>query len=427
MKNNTKLIAVLMVLVMSVVTLSSCAGGRTIEDAPGDASAVVVEGKDEVRDVPYTGDPIIETVEIPGKVIEQLASELGGNDDGGNDDGGNDDGGNDDGGNEGGNDEGGNEGGGDDDGGDTDIEWTEDSLIPEYSEEDILSILCQNVRCMDDTKPSQGNPGYPGTSLAERHLRIKDEVEKTDPDLMGFQEVRRDWEKLLIGDYKSDYDYYYCYRYSGTDVAQDAGDECSAVFWKKDRFEKLDTGEFWLSSTPDSPSKFSDQEDQFRVCNWVKLKNKETGKKFVFASVHYSTDPKGRLKSAAVMNAQLKKVAGNLPIIAVGDYNSPYGSEEYNALVMGGVINDINVELGSYFEDRDFDRHSTSGGYKTPKFDANGEAFGSIIDYIMISYDQTGLYPLSYEVLQKKYGGDYVEDGYVSDHFGLLGKVVIPS
>lgn len=439
MKKSNKWIALLVVMMMSVTMLASCAGGRTYEDLAGSYGAVSVEGKDEVQNVPYTGDPIIDIVTIPGDTIYQTND--GGSDDGGNDNDANNNNNNGNSGNTENNDGNGenvnnsngdentNQGnGGDtsndnDEGKDDEDLWDEDSGIPKYTDADIITILDQNVRCISDAGE------YPGTTLENRHLRLKHQVDSLDPDVMGFQEVTPKWMELLAADYGKEYDYYYLFRESGKTTGGSAGDECEPVFWKKDRFTKLDEGHFWLGDTPNSPSIFAGQTDQHRICNWVKLKNKETGKQFVFASVHYSLDNKAREKSAAVMNSELKRVSNNgkLPIIVVGDYNMQIGSAEYSALLTEGLIADLNFELNL-----GYDGHSTGSGYKTPAnvFDENGEYINQngIIDYVMISYDSTGLYPLHYEVLQKKYGSAYnVADDYVSDHFGIHAKVVIPS
>ncbi|MBQ7095899.1 MAG: endonuclease/exonuclease/phosphatase family protein [Clostridia bacterium] len=420
MKKSNKWIALLVVMMMSVTMLASCAGGRTYEDLAGSYGAVSVEGKDEVQNVPYTGDPIIDIVTIPGDTIYVTNEGGTGNDNdinGSNsndnsedpDDNENIDNGND-------------QDIPDDNDEDEDI-WDEDSGIPKYTDADIITILDQNVRCISDAGT------HPGTTLENRHLRLKHQVDSLDPDVMGFQEVTPKWLEFLKEDYKDQYDYYHCFRESGTETGGGAGDECEPVFWKKDRFTKLDAGHFWLGDTPNSVSIFAGQTDQHRICNWVKLKNNETGKQFVFASVHYSLDNKAREKSAAVMNSELERISNNrkLPIIVVGDYNMNISSPEYNALVTEGLVGDLNFELNL-----GYDEHSTSSGYKTPAdaFDENGEYINQkgIIDFVMISYDSTGLYPLHYEVLQKKFGSAYnVEDDYVSDHFGIHAKVVIPS
>ena len=61
--------------------------------------------------------------------------------------------------------------------------------------------------------------------------------------------------------------------------------EFTAIYYKTDRFELLDEGNFWLSSTPDYPSLGWDA-DQVRLCTWGKFKDKQTG--FVFMFFNYA-------------------------------------------------------------------------------------------------------------------------------------------
>src|SRR5215217_3559565 len=51
------------------------------------------------------------------------------------------------------------------------------------------------------------------------------------------------------------------------------GGEFTAIYFDKDRFKKKDGGTFWLSETPDMPSKGWDAAI-IRICTWVKLHDK---------------------------------------------------------------------------------------------------------------------------------------------------------
>ena len=62
--------------------------------------------------------------------------------------------------------------------------------------------------------------------------------------------------------------------------------EHMGIFYKKDRFEKIKDGMFWLSETPDKPGFGWDA-----VCNrtvtWIKLKDKITKKTFYVFDTHF--------------------------------------------------------------------------------------------------------------------------------------------
>ena len=69
----------------------------------------------------------------------------------------------------------------------------------------------------------------------------------------------------------------------GRDDGKQAG-EHSAIFYRKEKFEVLDHGDFWLSTITDRPNKGWDAVLP-RICTWGKFRDKQTG--FTFLSLTY--------------------------------------------------------------------------------------------------------------------------------------------
>lgn len=69
---------------------------------------------------------------------------------------------------------------------------------------------------------------------------------------------------------------------AGRDDGKEKG-EHSAIFFRKERFTLLSKGDFWLSQTPDQPSFGWDATCCHRICSWVHLNDKKTGKNFYFS------------------------------------------------------------------------------------------------------------------------------------------------
>ena len=109
----------------------------------------------------------------------------------------------------------------------------------------------------------------------------------------------------------------------GRDDGKKAG-EHSAIFYRKDRFQLLTHGDFWLSTTPGKPSYGWDATGNRRICSWGKFKDKTDGKEFYFFCVHF--DDQGvvaRRESGKLMVKKIKEIAGDsYPIFCVGDFNS---------------------------------------------------------------------------------------------------------
>lgn len=97
--------------------------------------------------------------------------------------------------------------------------------------------------------------------------------------------------------------------------------EFSAVYFDKDRLTKKDGGTFWLSQTPDVPSKGWDAALN-RVCSWVKLYDKINKKEFIVFNTHYDhIGVQARIESAKLLKQKIQQIAPNLPVIFTGDLN----------------------------------------------------------------------------------------------------------
>lgn len=130
----------------------------------------------------------------------------------------------------------------------------------------------------------------------------------------------------------------YAYTGNGRDDGKDAG-EHSAIFYKKDRFKVLDSGNFWLRETPDQPGKGWDATCCNRICSWAKFKDIQSKKEFYFFNVHF--DHEGviaRQESGKLMVQKIKEIAKDVPVITTGDFNSTPETEQIQT--MQTLLND---------------------------------------------------------------------------------------
>lgn len=108
--------------------------------------------------------------------------------------------------------------------------------------------------------------------------------------------------------------------------------EFSAIFYNKKAFQLIDSGTFWLSPTPDVPSKGWDAAI-VRVCTWVKLMNRHVGKEVVVFNTHYDhIGEQARQESSKLIVQKIKEIAGNFPVILTGDFNSEPNSPAYKTV-----------------------------------------------------------------------------------------------
>ncbi|MBZ4190133.1 endonuclease/exonuclease/phosphatase family protein [Niabella beijingensis] len=136
----------------------------------------------------------------------------------------------------------------------------------------------------------------------------------------------------------------------GRDDGGDKG-EHSAIFYKKDKFTLLRSGDFWLSETPDKPGKGWDAKCCNRICSWVALKDKKTGKPFYFFSVHFDHEGKiARVESAKLMLKKIAAIAGRGNAVLVGDFNGDRNSEWYQTLANAPLLRDAYRDVKDPYE-----------------------------------------------------------------------------
>ena len=189
----------------------------------------------------------------------------------------------------------------------------------------------------------------------------------------------------------------------GRDDGKDAG-EHSAIFYRKDRFTLLKSGDFWLSETPDKPGKGWDATCCNRICSWVYLEDKITKKRFYTFNAHF--DHQGvvaRRESSKLIAAKIKEIAGQAPVLLTGDLNGGRDSEWYQTLATSGFLTDVFTKTPFPYAN-----NSSMNGFRTPR----GR---TVIDHIFMTKDFTAR---RWGILTDSYFGKYP-----SDHFPVLAVV----
>lgn len=159
---------------------------------------------------------------------------------------------------------------------------------------------------------------------ARRDLLVK-AIRNFDPDIMGTQEPVLSQTKWLAGQL-SEYEWVGRGRGRG-----EASSEMSVIFFKRDRFEVLESGEFWYSRTPEKPGTGSWGAWVPRMCNWVKLREKTgTGRELYVFNTHFEAfSSNSRIHSAQLLRSRIADIAGSSPVIVTGDFNSDPSDKPY--------------------------------------------------------------------------------------------------
>ncbi|MCV2420485.1 endonuclease/exonuclease/phosphatase family protein [Paucibacter sp. DJ2R-2] len=189
----------------------------------------------------------------------------------------------------------------------------------------------------------------------------------------------------------------------GRDDGKRAG-EHSAIFYRKARFEALSQGDFWLSQTPEVPSKGWDARCCNRLASWVQLRDRESQRRFYVFSVHFDHEGElARKESAQLLLRKVKEIAGTAPVFCLGDFNSTPETEQIQR--MQAALRDAYLVSQS-------PPYGPLGTFNGFKIDAEMKAR---IDYVFVS---AGISVLKYGVLS-----DSLSGRFPSDHHPLLLRV----
>ncbi len=155
-----------------------------------------------------------------------------------------------------------------------------------------------------------------------RFPEIRERLAGYAPDLIGFQETHTDTDIALI----APLDKYTLVTYHlGSFQYGDA-----ALLFKTDRFSLLDSGQLWLSPTPDLPLALGYRPlSVVRYVTWAVLQEKATGFSFVYVNTHFDNASANKDPSSFLFRERITSLAKNLPMIVTGDFNTMANNDRY--------------------------------------------------------------------------------------------------
>lgn len=169
-----------------------------------------------------------------------------------------------------------------------------------------------------------------------RHRRstLLETIRAYDPDLLGTQEVLADQVEELSAALTGHT------RWGvGRDDGVQAG-EFSALWFRSARFERLDGGTFWLSTSPDRPGSKSWDAALPRIASWVRLADRQAeGREFYWLNTHWDhRGEQARLESARLIRRWLAERRATGAVLVTGDFNAGEGSPPYRELTGGEPV-----------------------------------------------------------------------------------------
>lgn len=147
------------------------------------------------------------------------------------------------------------------------------------------------------------------------------------PDILSVQEARHSQAEDLAAMLPA-YEWY--------GIGRDGGDngEFNPLFIRKDRFEFLDKGHFWLAADSTDKPVVGWDAALTRVAVWAKLRDRITNETIVALSAHFDHRGKqSRLESMKLVKQRMETLANGRPIVLLGDFNARPETDAYQFMV----------------------------------------------------------------------------------------------
>lgn len=259
-----------------------------------------------------------------------------------------------------------------------------------------LKVMSFNLKFASESGPH---------AWSKRRPLVRDVIRAQAPDLIGTQEGLDG----QLGDIAADLP-----QYGRIGVGREGGakGEFSAIFYNKTRFKVLESGNFWLSDTPEVVGSRTWGNMLPRMVTWALLEDAATGTKLYHFNTHFDhLIPHARTRSAELL---ARRIAGRklaAPVVVTGDFNTDQRGNVHatlspatrNATALHDAFDTAQAREGQLV--------STFHNWKGP---ANG---GKRIDWILTSADFACK---KWKVLTQQENGMWP-----SDHFPIVSDLVL--
>ena len=224
----------------------------------------------------------------------------------------------------------------------------------------------------------------------QRLLRVVKALQNAAPDTFGLQEATPYWIEMLTRELGNDYAF--------VGEGRDGGNkgEYSPVFYRKSKFNLLDSGTKWLSATPDEKASKFESSSMPRIFSYALLESKADKSRYLHINTHLEhSNPTAREEQIEVLAAFARK-HGEQPILITGDFNSEYMHKPYAVLTANGFCDSAKIARVAQNTARTF-----LGDIKTPV------SFEKVIDFCFVKgVKQVTLY----RVITDKIDGEFPSD-----------------
>ncbi|RYY18824.1 MAG: endonuclease/exonuclease/phosphatase family protein [Chitinophagaceae bacterium] len=283
-----------------------------------------------------------------------------------------------------------------------------DHALPDKYDQSIKDgshrILCCNIRVALDEDEAKG-VGW----SARRDICLKI-IKDKKPDIISLQEVL----KVQADDFRKYFSNYQLFGFDGPEMDAHTtgyhGIAKNPILFSRDRYELMTGGTYWLSQTPLVAGSKSWETNRARHANWVRLREKKTGKELRIVNLHLDhISAEAKVEQAKMVVEESKQYQPGFNQLLTGDFNTRFDSNVFTAVRGAGWKESYETIHGEK------EAGHTGHEFQGEKYE-KGPSKGRI-DYI---WYQGKVKPTSSLIIK-----DQVNGKYPSDHFFMQTDFVL--
>lgn len=186
-----------------------------------------------------------------------------------------------------------------------------------------LRVMTFNVRLLTD--------GDGPNQWRHRRELAAQVIREQQPDVIGTQELFAEQGDDLVARLPD-------YAWFGTGRRGGRGDEHMGVFYRRDRLRVVESGDFWLSDTPDVAGSITWGNLLPRMVTWALFERLADHRRFYLFNTHLpyrEQDEEARVRGVEAIMRRVRALPQDVAVIVTGDFNTSPAGREHAVLAAG--------------------------------------------------------------------------------------------
>lgn len=264
----------------------------------------------------------------------------------------------------------------------------------------ILCVVCTLSAAADTLRVMSYNVRYPAKGDGPNRWELREptflrSIQRHAPDIIGAQELFYVQGESIARNLPE-------FEWFGNSRRGNREDEHMGVFYRRSKLRVIESGNFWLSDTPEVAGSQGWGANLPRMVTWALFELRESGKRFYLYNTHFhhtADATLARTNSAKLIADRIGKLPKDLPLILTGDFNSAAPEAEAYTVLTAMLQDSRTTAARKIGPDGTISRFT-------------GQGVDRRIDWILY---RGSLNVLEFETVL------YNEDGrYPSDHYPIL-------